>query len=135
MTDPRPRRRRERHDLFTLAGMALPTRRRVIGRRKRPTARPEASIAASTAKAAPAPSLSPDETKREPAKARWLWAQRQPIVDSPAERYLRACGYGGIIPSTVGFLPARDGHPPALIAALGMTTKPEPGVLAIDDAA
>ena len=62
-SDRRPRRRRERHDLFTLAGMTLPTRRRVIERRRRPTARPDANIAASTAKAAPAPSRSPDEAK------------------------------------------------------------------------
>jgi hypothetical protein len=86
MTDPRPRRRRERHDLLTLAGKTLPMRWRVIDRRRRPTARPEAS----TAKAALEPSRSLDEAKRKQAKARSLWAQRQPSGGTVAEVYLRA---------------------------------------------
>ena len=75
-----------------------------------------------------------DHAERE--KARYFWRQRQPLAGSIAETYLRqARGYGGLIPATLGFLPTRAGHPPALIAAFGMATEPEPGVLAIADAA
>jgi hypothetical protein len=88
--------------------------------------------------AAPTPRRQPvncdDEPATEHAKARWLWRQRQPIVGSIAEAYLRqARGCGGALPATLGFLPARGEHPPALIAAFGMTTEPEPGKLAIVD--
>jgi hypothetical protein len=78
-----------------------------------------------------------DAAKSKPDRARWIWRQRQPIERSIAETYLReARGYHGeIIPSTLGFLPARDNHLPALIAAFGMATEPEPGMLAIADAA
>ena len=66
--------------------------------------------------------------------ARWLWSQRRPIVGSIAETYLReARGYNGPLPATLGLLPARGKHGPAMIAAFGITTEPEPGVLAIAD--
>lgn len=69
-------------------------------------------------------------------KARWLWSQRQPIAGTIAETYLReARRYGGPLPATLGFLPARGKHGPAMIAAFGIGREPEPGVLAIDDAA
>jgi hypothetical protein len=69
--------------------------------------------------------------RRQHEKAAWLWSQRQPIAGSPAECYLReARGYQGALPPTVGFLPARRAHPPALIAALAMPDEPEPGMLA-----
>src|SRR5260370_2928591 len=49
--------------------------------------------------------------------AGWLWAQRRPIECPIAERYLRerrkiTCP----LPSTLGFLPARDGYAPANLA-------------------
>jgi hypothetical protein len=70
------------------------------------------------------------------AKARWLWSQRLPIGGTPAERYLRgARGYGGPVPGALGCLPGRDSFPPTMIAALGVPTEPEPGFLAINDAA
>jgi hypothetical protein len=75
----------------------------------------------------------PDDAKSEPDRARWIWRQRQPITGSLAERYLMARGLNGPFPTTLGFLPARDGYPPTLIAALGLPTEPEPGVLAIAD--
>jgi hypothetical protein len=66
-------------------------------------------------------------------KARHLWASRQPVVGSPAETYLRrARGYRGPLPATLGYLPARGDHPPALIAAFGAADEPQPGVLAIN---
>jgi putative DNA primase/helicase len=69
------------------------------------------------------------------ATALALWRRRQPIVEgSPAWRYLReARRYDGLIPATLGFLPARGEHPPCMIAAIGMADEPEPGLLAISD--
>ena len=70
------------------------------------------------------------------SKALWLWSNRKPIIGSIAERYLRdARGYGGQLPATLGFLPARRGYPPAMIAAFGLAHETEPGVIAIADTA
>jgi hypothetical protein len=83
-----------------------------------------------------APPRADDRTdvERERAKARWFWSQRRPIAGTIAEVYLRqARGYGGVIQPTLAFLPARAAHEPALIAAFGIATEPEPGVLAIAD--
>jgi hypothetical protein len=69
-------------------------------------------------------------------KARWLWSCRQPIEGTPAEIYLRkARGYGGRLPGTLGFLPQRPEHPPAMIAAFGTVGEAEPGVVSISDGA
>lgn len=69
-------------------------------------------------------------------KACWLWSKCQPVAGSPAERYLReARGYRGPLPATIGYLSARGGHPPAMIAAYGLADEPEPGMLAIADKA
>jgi hypothetical protein len=69
-------------------------------------------------------------------KAQWLWSIRRPIAGSIAEIYLRSArGYGGPLPATLGFLPSRGDHPPAMIAAFGMATECEPGMLRIADAA
>jgi Toprim domain len=63
-------------------------------------------------------------------KARWLWDQRRPICGTPAEVYLReARGYGGTLPATLGFLPKRAEHPPAMIAAFGPAAEIEPGAI------
>jgi hypothetical protein len=72
-----------------------------------------------------------DEYARDQArKAAWLWDRRQPLAGSIAERYLReARGYGGPLPATLGFLPARGEHGPAMIAAFALTPEIEPGVL------
>jgi Toprim domain len=65
--------------------------------------------------------------------ARHLWSRRKPIEGSPAERYLReARGVRAPLPATLGFLPARGNHGPAMIAAFGLPSEPEPGLLAID---
>jgi hypothetical protein len=67
-------------------------------------------------------------------KARWLWGQRRSIAGTPAETYLRtARGYAGRIPETLGFLPDRGFYPPAMVAAFGIPTEPEPGRITIDD--
>ncbi|MBZ0139775.1 MAG: toprim domain-containing protein [Pseudorhodoplanes sp.] len=68
------------------------------------------------------------EAKRR--KAQWLWGRRQPIAGTPAERYLREVRrYGGPIPATMGFLPARGEFTPAMISAFGMPHEIEPGVI------
>jgi hypothetical protein len=70
-------------------------------------------------------------------KAKWLWSIREPIVGSIAETYLRGGrGYRGPIPPTLALLPAKDEHPPAMIAAFGIATEVTetgPCVSAIDD--
>ena len=67
-------------------------------------------------------------------KARWLWSIRWPIARTLGETYLReARGYRGPLPATLGYLPPRGEYPPAMIAAFGHTTEPEPGLLQIDD--
>jgi hypothetical protein len=74
------------------------------------------------------------EAKR--SKARWLWGQRRPIPGTPAERYLREVRcYGGPLPATIGFLPARGDFSPAMISAFGMPTEIEPNVISISASA
>jgi hypothetical protein len=69
------------------------------------------------------------------AKAKWLWGRRQSVQGTAAETYLReARGYRGPIQASLGFLPPSKGYPPALIAAFGLATEPEPGRLAFNDA-
>jgi hypothetical protein len=54
------------------------------------------------------------------ANARWLWGKSQPINGTFAEAYLReARGICGLLPPTLRFLPACNGYPPAMVAALG----------------
>jgi hypothetical protein len=52
--------------------------------------------------------------------ARAIWARRQPLIGTIGETYLRARGYRGLLPPTLGFLPAWRDHPPGVIAAFGM---------------
>jgi hypothetical protein len=68
------------------------------------------------------------ETEARRAKALALWRTRQPLRRSLAETYLReARAYHGAFPPTLGFLPPRGKHPPAMIAAFGIPLEPEPG--------
>ena len=77
-----------------------------------------------------------DEARARLKLALSLWRRRLPIEGSPAETYLRqARGYSGPLLATLGFLPATDIYPPALIAAFGMAHETLPGVLAIHDTA
>jgi hypothetical protein len=71
------------------------------------------------------------ELSRQRRKAQWLWKKSLPLCGTPAERYLRAFrGYGGVIPSTLRFLPPhKPEHHPAMIAAFGIPNEPEPGAL------
>jgi hypothetical protein len=65
-------------------------------------------------------------------RARWMWNQRRPINGSLAETYLRdARCYGGPLPATIGFLPARGEHGPAMISAFGMPVETETGSISI----
>jgi hypothetical protein len=66
-------------------------------------------------------------------KARWLWAQCQPITGSIAERYLRARGITCPLPATLGFLPARGEHPPAMTAAFGLCDEPDSDLIVPPD--
>jgi hypothetical protein len=87
-----------------------------------------------TPQAKPAPARRDDgnDDKQRASKAAWLWPQRKPITeDTPPALYLRKRGYAGPIPATLGYLPARDPYPAAMIAAFGMADEPEPGILAV----
>jgi hypothetical protein len=68
----------------------------------------------------PAPKTAVDiseYTRRQHDKAKWLWSQRRPIAGTIADKYLRQTrGITCELPNTLGFLPARDGHPPAMVA-------------------
>jgi len=73
----------------------------------------------------------PEYERRQHEKAAWLWGQRRPPEGSIAETYLRqARGYGGPLPATLGFLPRKGEHSPALLAAFALSQESEPGVLA-----
>jgi hypothetical protein len=55
------------------------------------------------------------------SKALWLWKARKPITNSIAETYLRdARGYRGQLPATLGYLPPRGDHGPAMIGTFGI---------------
>ena len=62
-------------------------------------------------------------------KAGQMWERRQPATDSPVETYLRARGYDGTIPPTIGYLPARGQHPHAMISAFPLPNEIKPGEL------
>ena len=66
-------------------------------------------------------------------KARQLWQRSLPAGSTIVETYLHARGYHSPVPATLRYLPASGVYPPALIAAYGIATEPEPGVLAITD--
>jgi len=72
----------------------------------------------------------PEYERRQHEKAAWLWAQRRPLEGSIGETYLRqARGYGGPLRATLGFLPRKGKHSPALLAAFALPQESEPGVL------
>jgi hypothetical protein len=71
------------------------------------------------------------DAKRKGELAAWLWSRREPVTeDCPVAKYLRRRGYTEAIPATLGYLPAGDRHPPAMIAAFGIGDEPEPGIIA-----
>jgi hypothetical protein len=73
-----------------------------------------------------------EEAAKRLEMARWLWSISGPNAGTIAERYLReAREISGTLPGTLRFLPARNGHPPALIGAFGLPVEPEPGALMI----
>ena len=86
-----------------------------------------------TAPSQPSPVVKgdPEYERRQHEKAAWLWAQRRPLEGSIGETYLRqARGYGGPLPATLGFLPRKGEHSPALLAAFALAQESEPDVLA-----
>jgi hypothetical protein len=63
--------------------------------------------------------------------ARSIWSRRRPPQGTLVEIYLRARGYSGIIPATIGFLPATEKYPtPAMIAAYAMPVECDGELLA-----
>jgi hypothetical protein len=67
-------------------------------------------------------------------KARWLYAQRQPLAGTIGEDYLRSArAYPGPLPATVGFLPASGDHLPAIVAPFGFPDEQAPGELVMSN--
>ena len=62
-------------------------------------------------------------------KAAYLWGLHLPVAGSPAETYLRARGFTGAIPPTIGYLPAHGANPHAMISAFALPNEVEPGKL------
>jgi hypothetical protein len=68
-------------------------------------------------------------------KARWLWAQRRDPARTPVERYLREVRcFGGTLPPTIGFLPARDEFCPAMISVFGIPIEAD-GIVSVPSSA
>jgi putative DNA primase/helicase len=68
---------------------------------------------------------------KQHAKAIWLWSLRRSVAGSPVETYLRTRGYVGAIPPTIGYLPARDQYPHAMIGAFALPNEIELGELGV----
>jgi putative DNA primase/helicase len=90
------------------------------------------TLAGNTVRPAPQTKPAPAQREEKPrASAAWLWSQRKPVTeDTPPRLYLRKREFTGPIPATLGYLPARDPHPAAMISAFGVADEPEPGILA-----
>jgi hypothetical protein len=128
-----PWRNLERKVKHSLArGMETP--RRVP--RRAASARASSSPAAERSRISIAAGLpaSPSHADGRP-RALWRKAPSQIDDDGPADLYLRGRGFKPPYPATLRYLPGRGDHPHALIAALGLPDEPEPGLLAIPDAA
>jgi hypothetical protein len=72
-----------------------------------------------------------EEQQRQHDKAYWLWARREPISGTIAEKYLREVrGITCSLPSTLAFLPPRKpAHHPALIACFAIPKEHPNGTL------
>ncbi|MFN4089347.1 MAG: CHC2 zinc finger domain-containing protein [Alphaproteobacteria bacterium] len=84
------------------------------------------------------PSGNPERDGEDAARielARHLWSLRRPADDGPVRDYLRGRGVTIDPPQTVAFLPGSSRHPSAMIAAFGIADEPEPGRIALADAA
>jgi hypothetical protein len=79
----------------------------------------------------PAPKTDDEDHERKQRRtAAWLWSQRRPVGGTIAEKYLREVrGITCPLPATLGFLPANNGHSPAMISAYAIPDEPEPGIL------
>ncbi len=72
-----------------------------------------------------------EKPQENTAVAAWLWERREPLSETNAAGiYLRKRNFAGAFPQTLGFLPASDKYPPAMIAAFGFCEEPEPRLLA-----
>lgn len=64
--------------------------------------------------------------------AEYLWLRREPAQGSPVETYLREVrGFTGRIPDTIGYLPGRGDHAPAMVAGFGLADEPVPGAVSL----
>jgi Toprim domain/CHC2 zinc finger len=70
-----------------------------------------------------------DYRRRQAEKAAWLWGTAKPALGSPVEDYLYSRKIICPPPATLRYLPAQGNFPHAMIAALGLGSEIEPGVL------
>jgi hypothetical protein len=75
-----------------------------------------------------------NEEAQRRKKARGLWGISQPAAGTIVEAYLRRRGVT-VCPPTLRFLPARGDYAPAMLAAFGHPTEPEPGMYELGRAA
>ena len=118
--------RRAVEQIAALAGTPLPRDRNIA-------VAPPQDDPAKAARAETAGREHKHEVAVQLQKARQLWQRSLPAGSTIVETYLHARGYHGPIPATLRYLPASGIYPPALIAAYGIATEPEPGALAIAD--
>ncbi len=71
-----------------------------------------------------------DYERQQHAKAAALWTAGVRVVDTAAADYLWMRAITCRLPKTLRFLPARNGHHPALMCAFSFVPESEPGVLA-----
>jgi hypothetical protein len=74
----------------------------------------------------------PHETEKNLGRARHLWSCRKPIPGTPVETYLASRGVS-FFGESLGYLEAGSYPYPAMIAAFGVPSEPEPGVIALSD--
>lgn len=79
-------------------------------------AREAGSTATRPSRPPPVDTSPPEKDKSE--LAAYLWSKSMPITGTAAEAYL-ACRKCSLTSSSLRFLPARGGHPPAMIARFG----------------
>jgi hypothetical protein len=96
----------------------------VFGSRRRVISVDHAAIARRRAEAQ---AQAATESEKRIGKSRGLWSHTRPILGSPAEKYLRNGRNLTVVPPALRFLPARGDFPPAMVAAYGLPTEPEPG--------
>jgi hypothetical protein len=108
-------------ELFLGGGDFVDAVKRLVGLRA-PSGQPRSPVdeAVPGAQAKKRMQVQAQSTAKQERIARWLWANREPAEGSVVETYLRARGYDGSIPKTIGFLSPRKEHASAMVSVYGL---------------